>query len=229
MKNVQYVIGNYSSAVGYFVTFIAAYALSLHLQLVVGIDSRAAGMVLFITPVVMVFVAPYAGRLSDRHDPRIISAAAMTVITVSLIIFAFLEYVPFYMIIVGVALQGIGHGMFSSPNNRYVLTSVDVEDLPDASSFLSTVKEMGKLFSIAIFNVICVLFVGQVEVSKNVSGLIVASRWMMIVCLVMSVSCIVLLVISRYFFERVENPDVISLFRWVSGRFMKMLGNFESD
>lgn len=229
LKNVQYVIGNFSSAVGYFVTFIAAYVLSLHLQLVLGIDSRAAGMILFITPLLMVFVAPYAGRLSDRHDPRLISAAAMIVITVSLVIFALLEYVPFYVIIVGVALQGIGHGMFSSPNNRYVLTSVDVEDLPDASSFLSTVKEMGKLFSISIFNVACTLFVGQMEVSKNVPGLIVASQWMMVICLVMSVSCIVLLVISRYYFERAENPDVISVFRRISGRFMKMLGNFDSD
>lgn len=230
LGNIQYVIGNYSAAVGYFVTFIATYVLSLHLQLVLGIDSGAAGMILFITPVLMVFAAPYAGRLSDRYDSRVISAMAMVVIMASLIIFYFLGYVPLYMIILGVVLQGIGHGLFSSPNNRYVLTSVEVENLPDASSFLSTVKEMGKLFSTTIFNVICVLFIGQMEISQNVPGLIISSRWMILVCIAMSVSCIILLALSKYYFERAENPEVINLFRRVlPGSFMKMLGIFESD
>ena len=209
LRNVQYVIGNYSSAIGYFATFIATYVLSLHLQVVLGIDSGTAGLILFITPVLMVFAAPYAGRLSDRHDPRIISAMSMVIILGSLIIFALLEYVPFYMIILGVVLQGIGHGLFSSPNNRYVLTSVEVEDLADASSFLSTVKEMGKLFSTTIFNVICVAFVGQMEVSRNVPGLIMSSRCMMFVCIIMALSCIILLLISKYYFERDENQEVI--------------------
>ncbi|AMD18091.1 hypothetical protein TL18_08715 [Methanobrevibacter sp. YE315] len=227
LRNVQYVIGNYSAAVGYFVTFIATYVLSLHLQIVMGIDSRATGLILFITPVLMVFAAPYAGKLSDKYDSRVISAIAMVVISCSLIIFAFLEYVPSYMIILGVILQGIGHGLFSSPNNRYVLTSVDVEDLPDAASFLSTVKEMGKLFSTTIFNVICVLFVGQMEVSHNVLGLIESSRCMMFVCLIMSVSCIILLGISKYYFERAENPEIINIMK----RFLPawILKNFKID
>jgi MFS family permease len=172
----------------------------------------------------MVFVALYAGKLSDKYDSRIISSIAMVLISGSLIIFALLEYIPFYMIILGVVLQGIGHGLFSSPNNRFVLTSVEVEDLPDASSFLSTVKEMGKLFSTTIFNVICVLFMGRVEISKNVSGLIISSRFMMVVCLIMSLSCIILLCVSKYYFEINENPDVIIVLKkilpaWLIKRF----------
>jgi MFS family permease len=224
LKNFQYVIGNYSASVGYFVTFIATYVLSLHLQVVMKINSAITGLILFITPVLMVFVALYAGKLSDKYDSRIISSIAMVVISGSLIIFALLEYIPFYMIILGVVLQGIGHGLFSSPNNRFVLTSVEVEDLPDASSFLSTVKEMGKLFSTTIFNVICVLFMGRVEISKNVSGLIISSRFMMVVCLIMSLSCIILLCVSKYYFEINENPDVIIVLKkilpaWLIKRF----------
>lgn len=224
LKNIQYVIGNYSASVGYFVTFIATYVLSLHLQVVMGINSGVAGFILLITPIFMVFTAPYAGKLSDKYDSRMISAIAMLIIVCSLIIFAFLEYVPLYMIILGVIFQGIGHGMFSSPNNRYVLTSVEIEDLPDASSFLSTVKEMGKLFSTTLFNVICVLFVGQVEVSQNIPGLIIASRCIMFVCLILAVSCIILLCFSKYYFERAENPEVLNVMRrlipkWLSKKF----------
>ena len=230
LKNVQYVIGNYAASVGYFVTFIATYVLSLHLQVVLGVNSGVTGLILFITPVLMVIVAPYSGSLSDKYDSRIISAVAMIVISGSLIIFALLEYIPFYMIIFGVVLQGIGHGLFSSPNNRYVLTSVEVDDLSDASSFLSTVKEMGKLFSATIFNVICLLYVGHVEVSENVAGLIISSRLMMIISLILAISCIILLCLSKYYFERAENPEVINVFRkilpsWVIKRF----GNNKSN
>ncbi|MBE6502900.1 MAG: MFS transporter [Methanobrevibacter sp.] len=45
-------------------------------------------------------------------------------------------------------VQGIGHGLFSPPNNRYVLTLVD-DDLGDASSMLTSSKEIGKTVSLS--------------------------------------------------------------------------------
>lgn len=176
LRGFKYVIGNYSSMVGYFVTFIAAYVLSLHLQIVMGIDSRTTGLLLLITPILMVFVSPYEGKLSDKYDPRVISSIAMIVINIAMIIFVFLKDLPLHWIVIGIALQGIGHGLFSSPNNRFVLTSVGVEDLPDASSFLASIKEIGKLLCTSIFNVVCVMYVGNMEVNENISGLIQSSE-----------------------------------------------------
>lgn len=213
LRSFKYVIGNYSSMVGYFVTFITAYILSLHLQLVMGVDSRTTGLLLLITPILMVFVSPFAGKLADKHDPRVISAIAMIVINISMVIFVFLKDLPLYWIVVGIALQGIGHGLFSSPNNRFVLTSVGVEDLPDASSFLASIKEIGKLLCTSIFNVICVMYVGNMEVNNNISGLVQSSRLMMILCVALSLSAIVLLFASRLFFERDENLEVLKLIR----------------
>ncbi|WP_296876753.1 MFS transporter [uncultured Methanobrevibacter sp.] len=213
LRSFKYVIGNYSSMVGYFVTFIAAYILSLHLQLVMGVDSRTTGLLLLITPILMVFVSPFAGKLADKHDPRVISAIAMIVINISMVIFLFLKDLPLYWIVIGIALQGIGHGLFSSPNNRFVLTSVGVEDLPDASSFLASIKEIGKLLCTSIFNVICVMYVGNMEVHNNISGLVQSSRMMMILCVALSLSAIVLLFASRLFFERDENLEVLKLIR----------------
>ncbi len=213
LRSFKYVIGNYSSMVGYFVTFIAAYILSLHLQLVMGVDSRTTGLLLLITPILMVFVSPFAGKLADKHDPRVISAIAMIVINISMVIFVFLKDLPLYWIVIGIALQGIGHGLFSSPNNRFVLTSVGVEDLPDASSFLASIKEIGKLLCTSIFNVICVMYVGNMEVNNNISGLVQSSGLMMILCVALSLSAIVLLFASRLFFERDENLEVLKLIR----------------
>lgn len=212
-RHRDYVVGNYAGFVSYFATFMATYVISFHLQVVMGMDSQSAGMLLFISPIIMIFVAPYAGKQSDKHDSRVLSAIAMAVIIATLVILVFLNQIPFYMIIAALVLQGIGHGLFSSPNNRFVLTSVDVDDLPDASAFLSSSKEMGKLIGLSLFNVICVIFIGQVEISSNVGGLIYSNRLIMIIASLFAVSALLALVISKLTHEHIESRDVIDLFK----------------
>lgn len=221
LKDVRYLIGNYAAMVSYFITFIAAYILSLYLQIALGFDSKTAGLLLFIQPIIMVFFAPYAGRLSDRKDARLISAFAMLFLTIAMTMLIFLEHLPFYMIVVVLILQGIGHGMFSSPNNRYVITLVDVDDLPDASSLLATIKEFGKLFSLSIFNIICMVYMGNTPVQKSVGGLIQSSRTMIIITAFVSLSSMILLLLSKYYFEKDENPEVIAIMKKVIPKWLK--------
>ncbi len=56
LKNFQYVLGNYSAFVMYFMTFIASYILNLYLQNALGYDSRFAGLFLLATPIAVVLV-----------------------------------------------------------------------------------------------------------------------------------------------------------------------------
>lgn len=162
--------------VNYFVAFITIYALSFYLQLVLGLNNLAAGLLLFITPVIMIFGAPIAGKLSDKHDPTIISALAM-----DLAIFTSISSLPFYMIIVAFVLQGISQGLFSVPNNKNVLTSVSGRDLDVASALLTTIKEVGKMLSLSMFNLICIIFVGYDEIQDDILGLCHSMRLIMII------------------------------------------------
>ena len=135
-KNANYVIGAYGALVTYFITFISTYMLNLYLQMQLGFDTRGAGLILLITPLVMVFVSPIAGKLTAKYDPRILSTIALSVLLIPLNLFSTIEKLPFYIIIVAIILQGIGHGLFSAPNNTYVLTMVDKDVLSDATSIL---------------------------------------------------------------------------------------------
>ena len=201
-KNVKYVIGNYAGFVTYFITFIATYILNFYLQYVLGYDSRIAGMILLITPIVMVVVSSSGGRLADKYDNRILAGSAMIILFFVIFSLCFIELLPLYLLFTVLVIQGIGHGLFSPPNNKYVLTTVDKEDIGDASSLLTTSKELGKSVSLAVFNVICIIFIGNQEIGRNnVPELISSSHLMMNISLFLTLSAAILLFYSKFHYK----------------------------
>ena len=203
LKDLKYVIGNYAAFVAYFITFIATYIINFHFQYVLGYDSRITGVFLLITPVVMVLISPTAGRISDKYDGRVIAGAAMTVLLLVMLSLCFIEVWPLYALIGIMIIQGIGHGFFSPPNNKFVLTSVDDEDLGDASSLLTTSKEVGKTVSLAIYNIICVLLIGNQEIgANNIPALISSSHIIMRIAAVLTLSAAILLFYSKFHYKK---------------------------
>ena len=201
-KDFKYVIGNYAAFIAYFITFIATYILNFHLQYVMGFDSRIAGTILLVTPLIMVLTSPAAGRLSDRIDNRVMAGSAMIILLLVMIVLSFIELLPIYLLIAVMVVQGIGHGLFSPPNNKYVLTTVDHDNLSDASSMLTTSKEVGKTVSLATYNVICVLLIGnQAITGNNIPALISSSHIIMRIAAVLTLSAAILLFYSKYHYK----------------------------
>ena len=198
LKNFQYVLGNYSAFVMYFMTFIASYILNFYLQNALGYDSRFAGLFLLATPIAVVLVSSFAGKLSDKRDERTISSIALTFILVDVVILFFMDCLPLYVLLIACVLQGIGHGLFSSPNNRFVLTIVDKKDLADASAMLSTSKDVGKSVSLSLFSIICGFVLGASNtLNKNIHSFLTSSKIMLGIVILLGLSSIILLVLSR--------------------------------
>jgi predicted MFS family arabinose efflux permease len=154
LKNRNYTIGNIAAFASYYITHVLTYIITLYLLYVVDVDASIGGLILLITPIVMVITSPIAGQLTNRFDTRSLSAVAMTIILAVLIILIFIRTLPIELLVVAMILQGIGHGIFSPSNNKNVLTCVDDDDLADTSAFLSTSKDMGRTISIGVFNTI---------------------------------------------------------------------------
>ena len=73
------------------------------------------------------------------------------------------------------------------------------EELSDASSMLTTSKEVGKAVSLAIYNVLCIVIVGDVSInSSNVAGLISTSHAIMAISAVLTLSAAILLFYSKF-------------------------------
>ena len=197
-KNFKYLLGNYSAFVMYFMTFIASYILNFYLQYVMGYDARWTGLFLLTTPIAVVCVSTFAGKLSDRIDERILSSIAVTFILIDVLLLFFMDVVPIYLLLLACILQGIGHGLFSSPNNRFVLTQVSEKDLSNASAVLSTNKDVGKSVSLSIFTVICGFTVGPTNTfMDNPSSIVLPSKITLAIALLLGTVTLILLILSK--------------------------------
>jgi MFS family permease len=157
-----------------------------------------AGLFLLATPLAVVFVSTLAGKLSDKIDERTISSVAVMFILIDVFLLFFMDEVPVYMLLIACILQGIGHGLFSSPNNRFVLTQVSEKDLSNASAVLSTSKDVGKSISLAMFTVISGFFMGSANTYKgNASAFLVPSKITLAISLLLGISALILLVLNR--------------------------------
>ncbi|WP_458403923.1 MFS transporter [Methanobrevibacter sp.] len=201
-RDVKHVIGNYAGFVTYFITFITTYILNFHLQYVLGYDTRITGLILLITPVVMVLISPTGGKLADKYDNRIQAGIAMIILFFATFSFCFIDMLPLYALIAVMAVHGIGHGLFSPPNNKFVLTSVDKDHLGDATSMLTTSKELGRAVSLAIYNVICLTIIGNQAISSSTVGkLITSSHIIMAISAVLALSSAALLFYSKFRYD----------------------------
>ena len=223
IRNIKYVIGNYAAMATYFTTTIAITILALHCLIILNFEEYMVGLVLVINPIVMIVVSSFAGRISNRIDPRIISGIALIFITVSMGIFFFLKYIPLELIIIGCVFQGIGNGLFSAPNNKYVLTLVDEKDLSDASSVLSTSKEFGKLVSSGIFSLILAVLVGNqtLGLEANDHLLIGSFNLMMFICVIVALSAAILLFYSKFKYGFSPNEGTVKFFKRIAPEWVK--------
>lgn len=209
LRDFKYVIGNYAAMVTYFVSSITILILNYHLLYIHDFSSYEIGLILLVTPTVMTIVSLFAGRLSDKYDPRLISGIALSIILISVVLLLHLVYVSFDLVIIASIIQGIGHGLFSSPNNKYVLTRVSDEDLPDASSLLSTSKEFGKMLSGNMYTFICVVAFGELALGPDELDLLLLNvDFMMIfITVLFCLSGVIMVFVSKYVLKSDETES----------------------
>jgi EmrB/QacA subfamily drug resistance transporter len=165
-SNRLFLFSNLAALINYAATFASGFILSLYLQYIKGMTPQEAGLVLISSPVVMTIIAPFAGRLSDRIDARILSSAGMAITALGLASFIFLtvESSTFY-IVISLLILGTGFGIFSSPNTNAVMGSVNRGVYGVASGMLATMRLTGQTISMAVVMVIFSIIIGHVEIT----------------------------------------------------------------
>jgi MFS family permease len=95
---------------------------------------------------------PLSGTLSDRHGARAFATAGMLIFGASFIGMMFLPVdFPYLAFALLIAANGVGVGMFSSPNAASVMSSVPPDQRGAASGMRSTFQNTGTALSIGIF------------------------------------------------------------------------------
>lgn len=175
-KNMTFAFSNLAALINYSATFAVSFLMSLHLQVSMGFNSQKAGLIMLAQPVVMAILSPFAGRLSDRIEPRIVSSWGMGIVTLGLFVLLFItKTTPIWLIVANLMLLGIGFALFASPNSNAVMGSVEKRFYGIASSTLGTMRLTGQAISMAIVTLIIALYVGNMELSPAYSDLLIRS------------------------------------------------------
>ncbi|MGR6836830.1 MFS transporter [Syntrophomonas erecta] len=177
-RNMVFAFSNLAALINYSATFAVGFLLSLYLQIVMGFNSQIAGFIMLSQPVIMAVLSPFAGRLSDKIDARVVASWGMMVTTLGLVVFIFLTpAMPLWIIIGNLSLLGLGFSLFSSPNTNAIMGSVEKRFYGVASSTLGTMRLTGQAVSMAIVTLVLACYIGNVQLTPAYAGLLIqASR-----------------------------------------------------
>ena len=192
-KNKKFLSSNIASILSYIATFVVTTIVNYNFQYVRGFDSQLSGLILITFPLLMAIVAPAAGKLSDRIDPQKIATIGMIIVTVGLILLVPLDKdTSIVIVLASLALQGIGYGLFASPNINTIMSSVPPKDTPMASSAVATMRILGQTLSTGILTVIFAIMMGNVIIQpSNYPQLISCSQITLLIITVISALCFI--------------------------------------
>lgn len=164
LTNRTFAFSNLAAMINYSATFAVGYILSVFLQIVMGLDSQTAGLILLIQPLIMAMLSPRTGALSDQYDAGTLASVGMAISCVSLfVLFGATKLQLSWLIGLGLIVGGIGFSLFAPPNNNAIMSSVDKKDLGAASAALNTARLVGQAVSLSIVNLIVSYYRGPVE------------------------------------------------------------------
>ena len=170
-NNKTFRMSSVAALINYASTFPIGFLISLYLQEIKALDAQSAGVVLIVQPVIQSVLSPFAGKISDKIQPRFIASSGMALITVVLLAIA-LFITPdssITLLMILLSLLGIGFAAFSSPNTNAIMGSVDKKNYSLASATTGTVRLVGQAFSMGITTMIISVFIGNQVITSELS------------------------------------------------------------
>jgi len=157
-----------AALIHYSATFGVTFLVSLFLQYVQGLSPQEAGLVMIAQPVMMTLCSPFAGRLSDRMEPRWIASLGMAITAAGLLLLGTVSADTGTAFIVGcLTALGVGFGLFSSPNMNAIMGSVARRHYGIASGSVGTMRLLGQILSMAIATLMFALFIGRSQITPD--------------------------------------------------------------
>ncbi|WP_099467131.1 MFS transporter [Konateibacter massiliensis] len=138
-----------------FVSFVAMFCnniiLPFYLQDVMNYTPQHAGLMLMVYPLILTVVAPLSGQLSDKIGSEILTFFGLLFTSVGLFLMSTLhESSGVISMIVFIGAMSVGMGLFQSPNNSLIMSTVERDKLGIAGSINALVRNVGMVCGIAL-------------------------------------------------------------------------------
>jgi MFS family permease len=128
------------------------------------------GMLLTAMPIVMAVVAPISGSLSDRIGVRWLTVIGMAFLSIGLYLLSRLDAAsPATEIIIGLAVSGLGTGIFISPNTSALMGAAPKARQGIASGILATSRNVGMVLGVGLAGAILTTVMGDLAGASSPS------------------------------------------------------------
>lgn len=150
-KNRPFFIGNVSGFLSFVAMFSNIMLMPFYLQHILNFQPSQVGLLMTAFPLVMAIVAPLSGRASDRMGPVALTTTGLVLISLGLFYLTTVSATSSaWAVLPGPILMGMGSGMFQSPNNSSVMSSVPKPKLGIAGGINALVRNVGMVVGIAL-------------------------------------------------------------------------------
>jgi EmrB/QacA subfamily drug resistance transporter len=148
-KNKNVSVGLICAFIVFGANFFFAILMPFYLQTARGYSPSAAGFIMMAFPIVMVIAAPIAGSLSYRLGAGKLMILGLSLIALVNFLLIFIKIdmnIVYFITLVG--LMGLGNGLFQSPNNTTIMSSVDKRYLGVIGSFNALARNIGNIVGV---------------------------------------------------------------------------------
>lgn len=143
--------GSIAGLLTFMAMFINNILLPFYLHTALSLPPEQIGLLITPFPLCMAVTAPVSGYLSERFGPVGLSTSGLLIMAGGMALLARLGLHPaFWQVATAQAMIGIGNGMFQSPNNNSVLSSIPAAKVGLASGISALVRNIGMVSGIAL-------------------------------------------------------------------------------
>jgi EmrB/QacA subfamily drug resistance transporter len=151
------------------------FFMSIYMQNVLGYSAVETGAAFLPMTILIILIAPAAGKFSDRIGSRWLMTAGMSLLAVSLVLFSRLGLDSgFWDIVPGLVVGGLGIATVMTPMTAAALGSVPVAKAGVGSGVLNTFRQVGGALGIAVMGAIVAAYVdlagGRVDQAAFIDG-----------------------------------------------------------
>ena len=138
-----------------FLSFIAIFCSIIiqpfYLQDVLKFSPAFTGLILMTYPLILSVVAPVSGHLSDKIGCEVLTFIGLVLTSLGLLLMSTLnEHSTIISMICYISVMALGNGLFQSPNNSLVMSTVPKDKLGIAGSINALVRNLGMVCGIAL-------------------------------------------------------------------------------
>ena len=131
------------------------FFVSLYVQNILGYSPTKAGAIFLPMTILIILIAPVAGKASDRIGSRWLMGGGMTLLSISLLLYQRVGlHSTFWTLFPAMILGGIGMALTMSPMTSVAMASVPVDKAGVGSGVLNSFRQVGGSLGIALMGAI---------------------------------------------------------------------------